>query len=207
MRLALSDVAFAITAGLGRLAQGELGLDDGGKGGNDLYGAFGRDFATRDGRRVMIVALTPEAVGRAQGRDRHSCRGRGARRAHRHRPRHRGRPLRGPRRPRGAARAVVRGARASPRSRLPSPGPACPGGRTRRFRQLATEDPRVAGDGAMFATVSHPGGGSLPHPGLAARLQLRRAAAAAARPGARPAHRRDSRRRPRPAGPRDRPAP
>ena len=39
-----------ITAGLGRLAQGELGLDDGGKGGNDLYGAFGRDFATRDGR-------------------------------------------------------------------------------------------------------------------------------------------------------------
>ena len=44
VRLALSDVAFAITAGLGRLAQGELGLDDGGKGGNDLYGAFGRDL-------------------------------------------------------------------------------------------------------------------------------------------------------------------
>lgn len=60
VRLALSDVAFAITAGLGRLAQGELGLDDGGKVGNDLYGAFGRDFATRDGGRVMIVALTPK---------------------------------------------------------------------------------------------------------------------------------------------------
>ena len=26
--------------------------------GNDLYGAFGRDFATRDGRRVMIAAIT-----------------------------------------------------------------------------------------------------------------------------------------------------
>ena len=60
VRLALSDVAFAITAGLGRLAQGELGLDDGGKDGNYLYGAFGRDFATRDGRRVMVVALTPK---------------------------------------------------------------------------------------------------------------------------------------------------
>jgi 2-methylfumaryl-CoA isomerase len=60
VRLALSDVAFAITAALGRLAQGELGLDDGGKAGNDLYGAFGRDFATRDGERVMVVALTPK---------------------------------------------------------------------------------------------------------------------------------------------------
>ena len=55
VRLALSDVAFAITAALGRVAQGELGLDDGGKAGNDLYGAFGRDFATRDGERVMVV--------------------------------------------------------------------------------------------------------------------------------------------------------
>ena len=27
--------------------------------GNDLYGSFGRDFATADGRRVMIIALTP----------------------------------------------------------------------------------------------------------------------------------------------------
>lgn len=60
VKLALSDVAFAITAALGRLAQGELGLDDGGKAGNDLYGAFGRDFATRDGRRLMVVALTPK---------------------------------------------------------------------------------------------------------------------------------------------------
>jgi 2-methylfumaryl-CoA isomerase len=26
--------------------------------GNDLYGAFGRDFATSDGRRVMVVAIS-----------------------------------------------------------------------------------------------------------------------------------------------------
>src|SRR5262249_3685392 len=38
--------------------------------GNALYGSFGRDFATADGRRVMIIALTPRqwrALGRATG--------------------------------------------------------------------------------------------------------------------------------------------
>ena len=38
--------------------------------GNDLYGSFGRDFATADGRRVMIIALTPRqwrALGQATG--------------------------------------------------------------------------------------------------------------------------------------------
>src|SRR5712671_3339915 len=38
--------------------------------GNDLYGSFGRDFATADGRRVMIIALTPRqwrAIGEATG--------------------------------------------------------------------------------------------------------------------------------------------
>ena len=38
--------------------------------GNDLYGSFGRDFATADGRRVMIIALTRRqwrAIGEATG--------------------------------------------------------------------------------------------------------------------------------------------
>src|SRR3954447_26718540 len=38
--------------------------------GNDLYGSFGRDFATADGRRVIIIALTPRqwrAIGQATG--------------------------------------------------------------------------------------------------------------------------------------------
>ena len=58
VNLALSDIAFAMTANLGRLAQAELGAPDPAKDGNNLYGAFGRDFATRDGHRVMIVGLT-----------------------------------------------------------------------------------------------------------------------------------------------------
>jgi 2-methylfumaryl-CoA isomerase len=55
--VSLADVAFAVTADLGYLAQAQLGEERPALG-NDLYGAFGRDFATADGRRVMAVAIT-----------------------------------------------------------------------------------------------------------------------------------------------------
>jgi 2-methylfumaryl-CoA isomerase len=58
VRLALADVAFGAIANLGMLAEVEHGAEPRGRAGNDLYGSFGRDFATADGRRVMIVALT-----------------------------------------------------------------------------------------------------------------------------------------------------
>lgn len=57
-QIALSDVALAMVGNLGRLAQAELGLAEAKPDGNYLYGAFGRDFVTRDGRRVMVVGLT-----------------------------------------------------------------------------------------------------------------------------------------------------
>jgi 2-methylfumaryl-CoA isomerase len=56
--LSLSDVAFAMVGNLGRIAEAQLGGQDQSKDGNYLYGAFGHDFETRDGRRVMVVALT-----------------------------------------------------------------------------------------------------------------------------------------------------
>ena len=43
---------------LGRIAEAQLGGHDQPKDGNYLYGAFGHDFETREGRRVMVVALT-----------------------------------------------------------------------------------------------------------------------------------------------------
>ncbi len=58
VRLSLSDVAFAMVGNLGRIAEAELGARDQPKDGNYLYGAFGHDFETREGRRVMVVALT-----------------------------------------------------------------------------------------------------------------------------------------------------
>lgn len=56
--LALSDVAFATIGHLGMLAEAALDGIDRPPSGNDLYGAFGRDFRTADGERLMIVALT-----------------------------------------------------------------------------------------------------------------------------------------------------
>lgn len=58
IRVPLGDVAMATIAGLGQIAEVSVSGQDRPRMGNDLFGAFGRDFQTRDGRRVMIVALT-----------------------------------------------------------------------------------------------------------------------------------------------------
>jgi 2-methylfumaryl-CoA isomerase len=56
--LALSDVALAMVGNLGKIAEAQINRSERPKDGNYLYGAFGRDFLTKDGRRIMIVALT-----------------------------------------------------------------------------------------------------------------------------------------------------
>jgi 2-methylfumaryl-CoA isomerase len=56
--LSLADVAFAMVANLGYLAQAQVLNQDRPPIGNDMYGAFGRDFPTLDGRRVMVVAIS-----------------------------------------------------------------------------------------------------------------------------------------------------
>jgi len=58
VRVALSDVAFAMVGNLGKIAEVQINHAERPKYGNYLYGAFGRDFATRDGIRIMVVALT-----------------------------------------------------------------------------------------------------------------------------------------------------
>lgn len=58
IRIALSDVAMGSLGHLGQVAEAGLGQDRG-RHGNALFGAFGRDFATADGRRFMITAITP----------------------------------------------------------------------------------------------------------------------------------------------------
>ncbi len=59
VQIALSDIALGAMGALGFLAEHEGSAEMRPRYGNDLYGAFGRDFATKDGRRVMIVAITP----------------------------------------------------------------------------------------------------------------------------------------------------
>ncbi|QCP49500.1 carnitine dehydratase [Trinickia violacea] len=53
----LSDVALASVGHMGQIAEVLTGGDRP-RQGNDLFGAFGRDFTTADGRRVMVVAVT-----------------------------------------------------------------------------------------------------------------------------------------------------
>ncbi|MET3916909.1 2-methylfumaryl-CoA isomerase [Variovorax sp. OAS795] len=57
VKLALEDVALAAMGSLGFLAEAQLGQERG-RHGNHLFGAFGRDFSTSDGVRIMVVGLT-----------------------------------------------------------------------------------------------------------------------------------------------------
>lgn len=56
--LALKDVGLAMLGNLGMLAEVQINGVDRPRYGNHLYGAFGCDFATRDGERAMVVGLT-----------------------------------------------------------------------------------------------------------------------------------------------------
>jgi 2-methylfumaryl-CoA isomerase len=58
VEVALKDVALAMLGNLGILGEVMVNRVDRAKYGNALYGAYGQDFETADGRRVMVVALT-----------------------------------------------------------------------------------------------------------------------------------------------------
>jgi 2-methylfumaryl-CoA isomerase len=180
VRLALSDVAFAMVGNLGRIAQARLGGRDEEKDGNYLYGAFGHDFATRDGRRVMVVALTArqwkalvEATGTAQamaaletatGIDLDTETGRYE--------------------ARDFIAAVLRrwfAQRSLAQVRATFAGTGVSWGPYQTFRQLVDEDERCSTANPMFDEVEHPGVGTYPMPrsplnfGRHGRLPTRRA--------------------------------
>lgn len=164
VKLALSDVAFAMVGNLGRLAEAQLGALDQRKDGNYLYGAFGHDFETRDGRRVMVVALTArqwhalrEATGTgeacakiedATGHDLDSEAGRYEARD----------LIAALLRPWFAARDL-----ASIRTLFAGTGVSW--GPYQTFGQLVGEDPRCSTANPLFERVEHPGVGSYLMPG------------------------------------------
>ncbi len=68
--LSLADVMHATVSNLGFSMEVEVNGTVRQPIGNDLYGAYGRDFPTKDGRRIMIVAISNRqfrAVGKATG--------------------------------------------------------------------------------------------------------------------------------------------
>ena len=180
IRLSLSDVAFAMVGNLGRIAEAQLGAQDQHKDGNYLYGAFGHDFETRDGRRIMAVALTArqwsalvEATGIAA-----ACRGLEQATGHdlnTESGRYRGRDL---------IAALLRpwfAARDLAEIRLIFAGTSVSWGPYQTFHQLIEEDPRCSTANPMFAEVEHPGIGTFLMPGspldfsAIPRLPVRRA--------------------------------
>ena len=58
IRLPLSDFAMSSLAHLGMLAEVTQSGQNRPRYGNDVYGAYGRDFVTADGKRLIIMALT-----------------------------------------------------------------------------------------------------------------------------------------------------
>ncbi len=56
--LSLADMAFATVANLGYIGEVAVNGESRPAIGNDVYGSYGRDFATKDGRRVMVIAVS-----------------------------------------------------------------------------------------------------------------------------------------------------
>jgi 2-methylfumaryl-CoA isomerase len=70
VELSLADVGLAMAGHLGLIGEAVLDPQPRDRFGNDVYGTFGRDFGTRDGRRVMVLALTARqwlSLGEAAG--------------------------------------------------------------------------------------------------------------------------------------------
>lgn len=60
MRVPLGDVAIGTMANAGAMAEMLYRGADRERLGNAIWGAFGRDFVSRDGKRFMVAALTPK---------------------------------------------------------------------------------------------------------------------------------------------------
>ncbi len=58
LKIALSDVALAIVGDLGFIGEVQINGSQRERYGNDIYGAFGHDFETADGRRLMVAAVS-----------------------------------------------------------------------------------------------------------------------------------------------------
>ena len=56
----VADVALAMVGHLGFVGERKINGTERKRGGNYLYGAFGRDFTTADGERVMVMAISPK---------------------------------------------------------------------------------------------------------------------------------------------------
>ncbi len=156
--LALSDVMLATVGNLGYIGDVQVNGTVREPIGNHLYGAFGRDFATADGRHAMLVAISNRqfrAIGKATGLAAKlemvgplmdvDMATEGGRYAARH-----------------AIAAVLEpwfAARSLAQVRAELDGTGVLWGPYQDFGQLVAEDPRCSPANPMFAEVDQPGVG------------------------------------------------
>jgi 2-methylfumaryl-CoA isomerase len=170
VRLSLSDLAAATMGNLGNVAEVLSTGADRPRSGNNLFGAFGRDFVSLDGVRVMLVAITPKQwnglvsalgiegemgaleseLGVSLAKDE------GARFTHR-------------------ARVDPVFEQAIARFPLERLGPmfdeaGCTWSVYRSLHEALSTEPRLFGENPIFSDVTHAGGTAYPTPGAFARL-------------------------------------
>lgn len=191
--LALSDVAMSTVANLGHVAEAEILGEQRARLGNDLYGAFGRDFVSADGQRFIVVAISLkqwtgmlDAFGiTAAVAEIESTRGvdfsdEGARFIHR-----------------DALFPLVESATAQRTmtdiaASLNAQG--CCWGLYQDFLTMVRDDVRCSTANPMFARVDQPGVGSVLSRGISLAVRGRRGTAGSAGSHPRSAHRRDPQR-------------
>ncbi|KEQ55454.1 CoA transferase [Sphingobium chlorophenolicum] len=169
IRVPLSDLAASSLSHLGSVAE-VLSAGDRPRMGNDLFGAFGRDFVTADGRRLIVVAITPrqwsgllktldlgDAVGAVEADLGVSfARDEGVRFTHRAR-----------------LFPLFEAAFASRSAEALKPAFDAGGvtwGEYRTLHQAVTTDPRLFTANPLFETLTHPSGLSYPTSGPAGTL-------------------------------------
>ena len=165
IKLSLADVAMAMVGNLGYIGEAQVNHEDHYSFGNYLYGAYGRDFETKDDRYVYVVAITKrqwQALCKATGLRRQA----GADRTAAGRRSEPGRrSLQGARRDLGGPAAVVPGADAGRGTAAPSTAPASAGGRTRRSSRWSPRIPAARSGNPMFSMLEQPGIGRYLVPG------------------------------------------
>ena len=158
VRLSLADVALHTVSALGHIGEVVVNEDDRDPHGNYVFGAYGRDFSTSDGRRLMVVVITDrqwhdlvEATGSKERMDRIAadCGLNLGDEGDRFRARI---EISAVLEPWFASRTLKEAGEVLTRWRL------C-WGPYQSFRQLITEDPRCSVANPLFEQVRHPGVG------------------------------------------------
>ena len=159
VRLSLTDVALATVSALGHIGEVAVNREDRGSHGNYVFGAYGRDFPTADGRRVMVVVITDrqwrdlvEATGTGEAMDEIAARNTLdlGNEGDRFRARE---DISAVLAPWFSSRTLAEVGEVLTRARL------C-WGPYQTFRQLVEQDPRCSEENPLFRRVSHPGVGS-----------------------------------------------